>query len=103
MPFISLARRAEKFKQHGADFAAEMGFAGTEVKYEALADIFLTGDPSLNTRECTRTNGEKVRYNQFTEEFGIWRNEGIVTYFKPDPEVHGEPNNLEYFYRTCRE
>ena len=41
--------------------------------------------------------------NELTEEFGIVRAEGIVTYFKPDPDIHGLPNNMEYFRATCRE
>jgi pyocin large subunit-like protein len=48
--------------------------------------------------EKTRTNGDIVRFNPVTNEFGVARADGVIrTYFKPDPAVHGFPTNLDYF------
>jgi filamentous hemagglutinin len=48
--------------------------------------------------EKVRANGDIVRYNPATEEFGIVKSDGTIrTYYKPDPANHGFPTNLDYF------
>jgi filamentous hemagglutinin len=81
----------------------EFGVA-TEAEYLELADAFLGGplNPAL-TRQCIRRNGDRLRYNEFTEEFGILRIDGVIkTYYRPDPAVHGQGGNLAYFFSECR-
>jgi filamentous hemagglutinin len=49
-------------------------------------------------REKVRSDGDVVRYNPNTDEFGVGSSGGsICTYYKPDPAVHGKRSNLEYF------
>jgi filamentous hemagglutinin len=69
-----------------------------------MADAFIGGplDPRT-TWPCQRLNGDTLRYNEETDEFAIMdRNGFIVTYFRPDPQEHGQPSNLAYFRRECR-
>jgi filamentous hemagglutinin len=48
--------------------------------------------------EKTRPNGDVVRYNPATDEFGVVKPDGTIrTYYKPDPARHGRPTNLDYF------
>lgn len=43
-------------------------------------------------------NGDIVRYNRTTEEFGIVDVSGFLkTFYIPDPLVHGEADNDSYF------
>ncbi len=72
-------------------------------EYEVMADRFLGAPLDITTtRQCQRGNGDLLRYNDRTEEFSNMSREGyIVTYFRPDPDVHGQPSNLAYFYAEC--
>ena len=64
-----------------------------------MASDFLTGEPSDGTLEGVRSwNGDTVRYNDNTGEFGIVSSSGTIkTYSVPDPAVHGFPTNIDYF------
>ena len=85
------------YADHGPDFAA-----ATAADYERLADQFLGGPPTDATRESRRVNGDFVRYNEVTEEFGILSAANVIrTYYKPDPAIHGFPSNLHYFWAEC--
>lgn len=91
--FANSAKLQDHFSRHGADFASP-----TAADYETAADDFLTGSREPGTLEKLRPNGDIVRYNPATGEFGIVNSSGeIRTYFKPDPAVHGYPTNLDYF------
>lgn len=47
----------------------------------------------------TRSNGDVLVYNPFTNTFGAFNKDGLPrTMFKPDPAKHGYKNNLEYYY-----
>jgi pyocin large subunit-like protein len=89
------------FEAQGADFGAS-----TPEEYEAMADRFLLGPRSGGTRECVRPRPVSrviCRYRDTTEEYGVKREIGwIVTYFKPDPSVHGYASNLEYYRERCK-
>jgi hypothetical protein len=89
----------DHFDSHRSDFDA-----ASEEEYEDLADEFLGGRRRDSTLECKRTrNGDVIRYDTATREFGIVSHDGIIkTYFKPNPAIHGEPTNLEYFHKECR-
>ncbi len=82
------------FNAHGADFGAS-----TPLQYEQQASSFLTGNPSTDVVQSIRANGDIVRFNPVTDEFGVVSDTGTIrTYFKPDPSVHGFPTNLDYFH-----
>jgi filamentous hemagglutinin len=86
-----LATRSDP--QDGGDFGAT-----TAAKYEQRAADFLTGPRGTGVLEKVRPNGDVVRYNATTEEFGVVRPNGTIrTYYKPDPAAHGNPTNLDYF------
>jgi filamentous hemagglutinin len=85
----------DHFTRHGGDFGAS-----TAAEYEQQAAGFLTGPRGAGVLEKVRPfpNGDVVRYNPATEEFGVLSPNGTIrTYFKPDPAVHGYPTNLDYF------
>ncbi|MEV0317701.1 polymorphic toxin-type HINT domain-containing protein [Streptomyces sp. NPDC050658] len=63
---------------------------------EAGKKFLGSADPSVLTR--TRSNGDVIRFNPATNEFGVMDPSGVPrTYFKPDPSSHGYPTNLDYF------
>ena len=77
--------------------------AGNETEYEEKADRFLSGTRKPSTLECTRAGGDVVRFDCKTHEYGICDASGFIrTYFRPDPERHGLPSNLQYLCRECR-
>ena len=86
------------FGDHGADFGAS-----NEVQYERLADDFCGAPLPSGALECRRRNGDIVRYNPMTDEFGVLSRLGVVrTYYKPNPVVHGCLTNEDYFHQTCK-
>jgi pyocin large subunit-like protein len=88
------AKLLDHFLRHGHDFRAK-----SAADYERLADAFLNGVPTVGVMERMRSNGDRVRYDPSTNEFGIAKPDGTIrTYFKPDPAVHGFPTNLDYFH-----
>lgn len=83
----------DHFNRHGSDFNAS-----TPEEYQRMASQFLTGTPEAGVLEKTRSNGDIVRFNPATDEFGVLSKDGIIrTYYKPDPSVHGYPSNLDYY------
>ncbi len=89
---------ADHFKRHGHKFGVK-----TAAEYELLADQFLGGAKSSTTLEHVRPQGDLVRYDYVTEEFGILsNNRAIRTYFKPDPAIHGMATNADYFRYECQ-
>lgn len=91
--FADRGKLLDHYARHGGDFGAK-----DADEYEKLAGSFLSGPPERAVIEKTRKNGDKVRYNQLSQEFAIVRSDGTIrTYFKPDPAVHGFPSNLDYF------
>ena len=96
--FVSPYELFEHWKKHQRKFDV-----ASEDEYLALADAFLGGPRTHSTLECTRGNGEIVRYNDATREFGVLTRSGfILTYFKASVHVHKLPSNLEYFQQECR-
>lgn len=86
------------------------------MEYETSASQFLTKPRDANLMECIRTagsrNGDRVRYDTATMEFGVLASAGfILTYFKPipcsapgallRPGCHGYPDNVTYFTAQC--
>ncbi len=91
--FADNPKLQDHFNRHGGDFGA-----GSAAQYEQQANTFLNGSRDTGVLEKARPNGDIVRYNPATEEFGIVKPDGTIrTYYKPDPAMHGRPTNLDYF------
>jgi hypothetical protein len=95
--FASDELLAKHFEDHGSDFGAV-----TESEYADQAAQFLGDQDSPAIIEFVRTKGyrrgDTVRFNPNTDEFGVVSQDGrIRTYYRPDPELHGFPTNLDYF------
>jgi hypothetical protein len=91
--FADTAKLQDHFSRHGSDFGAT-----TATQYQGQASQFLTSARPNEVLEKVRSNGDVVRYNPTTEEFGvISANGSIRTYYRPDPAVHGYSTNAEYF------
>jgi hypothetical protein len=91
--FASEAQFLDHFARHGNDFGAM-----TSDEYAQRADKFLNRAASAGTLETVRPNGDIVRYDPTTDEFGIVKSDGTIrTYYKPDPPIHGYQTNLDYF------
>ena len=97
VPFADPTRRALYFRKHGAEFAV-----ATEGAYEAMAERFMNLPLRQPVLECVRRNGDRVRFDPTTDEFGIARSIGaILSYYKPQPAVHLRPSNMQYFREQC--
>jgi len=85
--------------RHHADF----GLIGPD-EYQNLADNFLGSPKSNDVHECVRTDGDIVRYNPLTNEFGVMSaDRTILTYYKPDPWNKAKyPTNMDYFREQCK-
>lgn len=98
MPFEDRQDLLEHFADHWDEFGV-----GTPEEYERLADAFMFGPLSANIEECVRVQGGFCRYDRDTQEYGTVNAQGFLcTYFIPDPAIHGERTNLEYFHKRCR-
>ena len=75
----------------------------TDVDYEAHADAFLTGRRRITTLQCRRPQGDILRYDLVTKEFGVFgRNGFVITCFPPHPKNHGYALNVCYFCAECK-
>jgi hypothetical protein len=91
--FGDQAKLQDHFARHGGDFGAK-----SAREYQAQAAVFLGDSKSLGVLEKVRANGDIVRFNPSTDEFGVVSGGGVIrTYYKPDPAVHGRGSNLDYF------
>ena len=89
----------DHFDRHGA----EVGAASPE-EYQWKADTFLGRPLEPPIRECKRNNGDRVRFDPRTDEFGILSAHDVIrTYFTPKPRASGRRGKLQYFLRQCRE
>lgn len=88
---------ADHFLKHGGDFGA-----ANETEYELFADTFLGSPLDPTVQEGLRKNGDTLRYNAATQEFGILSRDGFIkTYYKPKPSIHGQATNSLYFQKEC--
>jgi uncharacterized protein RhaS with RHS repeats len=93
LKFASAALRTNHFIKHGAKFGSK-----TAAAYERSASSFLAGKPPSGVMQGIRSNGDVVRYNPKTNEFAVkTKNGDIRTYFKPDPAIHKQKTNLDYY------
>ena len=88
----------DHFKKHGKNFRA----ADAE-EYERLADDFLGRPIGKTERECVKANGDKIRYNDYTNDFGVIRSDGVIrTFYKP--KLMGQYRTfIDYFEAKCKE
>lgn len=94
--FRSAGALADHFNRHRGEFPGLQA----EVEYVARADAFLGGPVAQGAFECTRSDGDTVRYNPATGEFGIMTPQGVIrSYFiaKNGDAVRG----LAYFHQVC--
>lgn len=108
MAKFDAADLATHFAKHRNDFGV-----ATDVEYESLAHQFLLTAGHADILQCTRKQGDIVRYNKVTAEFGVLSSQGVIrTYFKPKPctslpasvpklGCHGYTDNFQYFHAEC--
>ena len=93
--FLTRVDRDDHFQNHEHEF--DPPFASAE-EYEEAGIAFLTARPTRAIMEAVRRNGDLVRYSPLSNEFAICDRDGILlTYYKPNPLVHREPDNVTYF------
>lgn len=94
--FRSALHRSDHFQVHGVG----LGLIG-EDDYEAFADWFLRQPRPAGVEEFIRQrNGDLVRYDEAGNVFAILaRDRFIKTCYRPDPSVHGERTNLDYYLK----
>src|SRR3954463_4057162 len=92
--FAIPAHRLDHFQRHGASVRAI-----SPRQYEIAAARFLSVPQSPQVLQKSRSNGDLIRYNVATEEFGVISAKNVIrTYFTPDPAEHGYASNLDYYH-----
>ncbi|WP_311970482.1 hypothetical protein [Pseudomonas baltica] len=71
--FADQAKLDDQFARHGSDFGAK-----NKLEYQAQADKFLTAPKPAGVLEKARPNGDIVRYNPGTDEFGVVSSGGSI-------------------------
>ena len=98
MPFRHPEALVEHFEKHKHEF--------TEItidEYGRMADIFMLDPLPLDVKECRRKNGDRVRFDPKTEEFGVLSSDGFVrTYLVVRPLQSMRMTAIEYFERQCK-
>ena len=88
----------DHFQKHGSEFGAADANA-----YEALAIAFLTSAKSGTMEECTRTQGDWIRFDKVSRAFGVVASDGYIrTYFKCNKLIHRQMSDLQYFKIECK-
>jgi len=71
-------------------------------EYERLADSFMTGPLREGALECTR-DGDLVRFDPRTNEFGVLSADGHVeTFMVLRPLPSSRQTALQYFQSNCK-
>src|ERR1700691_4863300 len=92
--FMDSEEKENHFLDHNREFEPE--FASAE-EYEAAAIAFLTCSQSNTMVECIRRNGDRIRFDQATDEFAICDRDGrLKTYYNPDVHWHRQESTLPY-------
>ena len=97
-----LHTRGFKTPLHLADHFLLHGFrlgVATEIDYLELADQLFDPRASGRVRQFVRPwNRDVVRYDEAADIFGVLDRHGYIkTCYRPDPGVHREPSNLDYY------
>jgi filamentous hemagglutinin len=78
---------------HGGDFGS-----ASAAQYEQSADMFLNSPLSATRVERIRQDGDIIRFDILTNEFAVKSPDGYIrTYYKPNPAIHGQPSNYDYY------
>lgn len=89
--FADDAKLTDHFNRRGSDFGAP-----SKEVYQQQATNFLSGSPDDSAVQLTRTNGDVVRWDPSTGEFGFVSSTGIVrTYYS----IGGRSEPAAYFLR----
>ena len=84
------------FVDHGHEFTPPFINAAD---YEQAAVDFMQGLMGPNIYQGVRSNGDIIRFNEVTNEFGIARSDGVIrTYYISDP-ARNFMSNWEYVLR----
>jgi hypothetical protein len=99
VPYTNGFRDVNELRRHFFAHGGPLGCAST-LAYEALADAFVGGPLGTHVAECTRPGGDRVRYNQVTQEYGVLTARSIIrTYLI----LRGTPaHNRVYFCARCK-
>lgn len=90
--FASTAQLADHFARHGELFM-------NAENYQRMAILFMRDMPNSDVLQLHRTNGDYVRYNPKTGEFGISRSNGYIrSYYN----ISGIAKPFDYFLRQFR-
>jgi hypothetical protein len=101
----------DHFQKHGA----RLRIAADASEYEGLADALFANPRPADVLECSRPDGDVIRFNTRTDEYGVLAPDRIIrTYYVPiscrklavenrrPGTCHHEASNLDYFKRNCR-
>src|SRR4051812_11627709 len=116
VPYVSGFYNHALLVQHCSKHGFQFGTNNPQ-HYERLAIGFFQVElaDAPNILECCNEDGDVVRFNPITEEFGVMEVSGIIrTYFKPMPQhlarpgfplrkTHSFLTNLEYYEDNCYE
>ena len=94
--FVTKFDRDLHFDSHASEFSPPFA---SEEEYEAAAIAFLEKHLAAGMMEGLRIrDGATIRYDPGINEFAICDDSGAVTtYFKPDPAIHKQGDNVAYF------
>jgi hypothetical protein len=101
MPFCNSLERDTHFERHGA----EVGAIDAE-DYERMADNFVLGPREADAMDCTRQDGDRVRFGFATHLFGVARTapvpECIRTFYPvKSSRVNSRGGAAAYFRYEC--
>lgn len=89
--FADQSRLEAHYRNHGSDFGAK-----SASDYETMANNFLTSPKPNGVLEKTRANGDILRFDPATGDFGVVTNGGIIrTYYKPAPASPTNPRGYD--------
>ncbi|MHB8598467.1 MAG: hypothetical protein ACYDER_16820 [Ktedonobacteraceae bacterium] len=89
--FASDAQWDDHWTQHGTDFGS-----ADKQTYEQQANNFMSNAPNNDELQLTRTNGDTLRWDTKTGEFGVVTSDGYIkTYF----DISGKIDPYAYFTR----
>ncbi|MFC3384354.1 outer membrane protein assembly factor BamB family protein [Couchioplanes azureus] len=82
------------YKDHGKDFPDVQN----ALQYARKARDWFDNPTPTTLTKVRDWNGDVVRFDPETDYFGVMTKDGTPrTFYKPDPEQHGFPTNLDYF------
>jgi hypothetical protein len=102
LSFRTVRKRNEHFQMHSPRLAQFGIIVKSPEEYELKAAQFLDSTGSNTCRQCKNRDGDTVKFDSKTDEFGLLSpDEYIKTYYIPDPYEHMAPTNSRYFQRQC--